>query len=190
MVDSSLKIVGVDEAGRGPLAGPVVAAAVSLNSAIAGLDDSKKLSKAKRKKLFHEITQHPWSFAVVSPREIDRYNIHHASLLAFERAIKVFPGQIGHILVDGKYTPDWDYSSEAVIKGDQKFKEISAASIIAKVIRDMMMENLHQIYPMYGFDQHKGYPTAKHIKSMNEYGLTPAHRHSYAPVKNILEAVQ
>lgn len=184
MSKKSLKLVGVDEAGRGPLAGPVVAAAVSLRHEEPGLNDSKKLSEKKRDILFDLITQnHDWAFAVVTSREIDQYNIHQASLLAFQRAVSALNANIHHIMVDGIHLPKWSYESTAVVKGDEKIAEISAASIIAKVVRDRMMVGLDQLYPQYGFAKHKGYPTKAHLVALDQYGPICAHRLSYQPVK-------
>ncbi|MDA9832126.1 ribonuclease HII [Gammaproteobacteria bacterium] len=184
MLRRSLKLVGVDEAGRGPLAGPVVAGAVSLRYAEPGLMDSKKLSEKKREALFEVITQnHDWSFSVVTSREIDEYNIHQASLLAFQRAVSALNADIEQVLVDGVHLPNWSYQSSAIIKGDEKIAAISAASIIAKVVRDRMMVGLDTLYPHYGFAKHKGYPTKAHLAALDQHGPILSHRVSYQPVK-------
>jgi len=183
----SKKIVyGVDEAGRGPLAGGVYAACVSLNPehVITGLADSKKLTEKKREILAREIKCHAaaWSVACASVLEIDRLNILQASLLAMQRAIKkIFPPDNALILIDGLHAPELDYEVQTVIKGDHLIAEISAASILAKTTRDAEMLRLHVRYPMYGFDRHKGYPTENHLAAIQRYGITSVHRRSFAP---------
>jgi len=188
------RLCGIDEAGRGPLAGAVYAAAVILNPArpIAGLADSKKLSEAKRDALAIEIKAHAlaWGIASVSAQEIDEINILQASLLAMQRAYQAMVDQFGvHatlIQVDGNRTPKFELPSEAIVKGDSKVAEISAASILAKTARDASLLVLDAEYPHYGFAQHKGYPTALHLERLAQYGITPEHRRSYGPVKKLL----
>lgn len=180
-------IAGVDEVGRGPLAGPVVAAAVILDvtKPITGLTDSKKLSAAKRELLSDIIKRDAlaWAFGRAEVEEIDRLNIHHASLLAMQRAIHALPIQPDHIKVDGKFCPTVPYSIEAIIKGDLTEPMISAASIIAKVERDQEMQKMHLQYRQYGFDRHAGYPTEFHLNALKNHGICPIHRLSYGPVK-------
>jgi ribonuclease HII len=181
---------GVDEVGRGPLAGDVVAAAVILDpdNPIAGLRDSKKLSAAKRVELDKIIKDKAiaWSVARATVAEIDELNILQASLLAMHRAVSALNPQPGYVLVDGNRLPRWSYAAEAVVKGDDRVPAISAASILAKVQRDGELIDLDGQYPGYGFASHKGYPTALHLKALRELGVTPVHRRSFAPVKNLL----
>ena len=178
-------IIGTDEAGRGPLAGPVVCAAVilNLNTPIAGINDSKKVSEKKRDLLFPLILKHALSVsvAVVSPAEIDQINILQASLLGMSRSIAKASTPWNHALVDGNKTvPQLTLSQqEFVIKGDSKSASIAAASIVAKVLRDRIMRVYHNRYPIYGFAQHKGYPTLKHRTAVLQYGVTPIHRLSF-----------
>jgi ribonuclease HII len=183
-------VCGIDEAGRGPLAGPVVAAAVILDPAnpIAGLNDSKKLSAKRRELLAVEIRAKAlaWAVAEASVEEIDRINILQASLLAMQRAVEGLGVQPSHALVDGNRCPKLACTSEAIIGGDGKVASIAAASILAKTVRDAGMLELHAIYPEYGFDRHMGYPTAAHLKALREHGVTPIHRRSYAPVAQLL----
>jgi ribonuclease HII len=183
-------ICGVDEAGRGPLAGAVFAAAVILDPSqpIAGLADSKKLSEKKRDALALLIKQHAlaWCVASASAEEIDEINILQASLLAMKRAVEglsVLPTQV---LVDGLYCPKINIPSQAIVQGDSKVAEISAASILAKTARDAEMLELHVLYPQYGFDKHKGYPVPLHLAALALHGVSPIHRRSYAPVKKHL----
>lgn len=187
-------VCGVDEAGRGPLAGPVVAAAVILDPArpISGLNDSKKLTALQRAALAEQIraTALAWAVAEASVEEIDRVNILQASLLAMQRAVVALAGADGpvvpsHALVDGNQCPRLPCSVEAVVGGDGKVAAIAAASILAKTTRDAGMRVLHDIYPEYGFDRHKGYPTALHLKALREHGACLAHRRSYAPVARL-----
>ncbi len=188
------RLCGIDEAGRGPLAGAVYAAAVILNPErpIAGLADSKKLSEAKRDALAVEIKAHAlaWGIASVSAQEIDEINILQASLLAMQRAYQAMVAQFGvHatlIQVDGNRSPKFELPCEAIVKGDSKVAEISAASILAKTARDASLLVLDAQYPQYGFAQHKGYPTALHLARLAQYGITPEHRRSYGPVKKLL----
>lgn len=181
-------IYGVDEAGRGPLAGPVYAACVVLDAvhAIHGLADSKQLSEKKRTDLAQQIKQraHAWAIASASVAEIDQINILQATLLAMRRAIlKLSPPADALILIDGKQAPQLNHTVQTVIKGDHLVAEISAASILAKTARDAEMQRLHQIYPVYGFDRHKGYPTKAHLTAINEHGITAIHRRSFAPCR-------
>jgi ribonuclease HII len=183
-------LAGVDEVGRGPLAGDVVAAAVILDPAypISGLRDSKKLTAARREELAKVIKEHAlaWSVARASVAEIDEINILQASLLAMHRAVQGLQPQPGYVLVDGNRLPRWDYASEPVIKGDDRVPAIAAASILAKVQRDSELIALEQQYPGYGFASHKGYPTPAHLQALQALGVTPQHRRSFAPVKKIL----
>lgn len=184
-------LAGVDEVGRGPLAGDVVAAAVILDPArpIEGLDDSKKLTEKKREALFPEIQDKALSFCIAraSVAEIDELNILHASLLAMKRAVEGLHHQPEHVLVDGNRLPRWTYSAEAVVKGDSRVMAIAAASILAKVVRDREMVELDAQYPGYGFAGHKGYPTKVHMEALEALGVTPVHRRSYGPVARILQ---
>lgn len=179
-------IAGVDEAGRGPLAGYVVAAAVILDDAnpIAGLNDSKKLTALRREKLFIDIQAKALCVSVgqASVEEIDRINILQATMLAMQRAVNGLRLKPVKVLIDGNRIPQLDILAEAIVGGDAKVKSISAASIIAKVTRDRQCEEMHALYPEYGFDQHKGYGTAAHMAALKKYGATPLHRKSYAPV--------
>ena len=181
-------LAGTDEAGRGPLAGNVVAAAVILDPALVidGLDDSKKLTERKRQLLAEEIKQKAmaWSVMSISPQLIDEMNILQASLFAMKSAVDKLAMRPDHVFVDGNKTlVDCCCDNTAVIKGDSRVAEISAASILAKVERDAQMVLLHDQYPEYGFDKHKGYPTQLHREILNEIGPCPQHRRSYAPVR-------
>jgi ribonuclease HII len=184
-------VCGVDEAGRGPLAGPVMAAAVILDPAhpIAGLRDSKKLSEAKRDLLAIEIKKYAlaWAVAECSEQEIDDINILQASLLAMRRAVEALAVTPSLALIDGNRCPVMLVRSEAIVKGDDKVAAISAASILAKTARDHRLAELHLVYPQYALDQHKGYPTALHLARLREHGVSPIHRKSYAPVKALLK---
>lgn len=184
-------ICGVDEVGRGPLAGDVVTAAVILDPTqpIVGLDDSKKLTEKKRERLFGEIQAKAlaWSVGRASVQEIDELNILHASLLAMQRAVASLPVAPDHALVDGnKIPPDMPCSAEAVIGGDASEPAIAAASILAKVTRDREMVELDTQYPGYGLARHKGYPTKAHLQALAELGVTPIHRRSFGPVKKLI----
>ncbi|WP_075186715.1 ribonuclease HII [Teredinibacter haidensis] len=187
-------LAGVDEVGRGPLAGDVVAAAVILgpDHGIEGLADSKKLSEKKRESLFELIQEHSvsWAIARASVAEIDELNILHASLLAMRRAVEQLPTQPHHVYVDGNRLPKWHYSAEAIVKGDSKVAEISAASILAKVTRDREMQVLDKQYPGYGLAKHKGYPTRVHLDALRKLGASEIHRTSFAPVKNVIQQSQ
>ncbi|HAW13821.1 MAG TPA: ribonuclease HII [Cellvibrionales bacterium] len=184
-------LAGVDEAGRGPLAGDVVAAAVILDpqQPIEGLADSKKISEKKREQLFEEIHQKAIAVAVgrASVAEIDELNILWASMLAMKRAVEALVVQPEHVVVDGNRVPKWTYSAQAFIKGDQRITCISAGSIIAKVTRDRDMFALARDYPQYGFEKHKGYPTAAHRAALVEHGVTQYHRTTFGPVRAVLE---
>lgn len=184
-------ICGVDEAGRGPLAGPVTAAAVILDPArpIHGLRDSKKLTEARRDALAAEIKAHAlaWAIAECSVEEIDQLNILQASMLAMRRAVEKLSVTPTLALIDGNRCPVMSVRSEAIIKGDDKVDAISAASILAKTVRDALLYQLHQEYPQYALDQHKGYPTALHLERLRQHGVAPIHRRSYAPVKALLK---
>ena len=190
-------ICGVDEAGRGPLAGGVYAAAVILNPEhpILGLADSKKLSEKKRNLLSAEIKKHAlaWAIASCSAKEIDEINILQASLLAMKRAIELIQQQysIASILVqvDGNRCPDVNFPCEAIVQGDSKVPSISAASILAKVAHDAELYLLDQEYPQYGFAKHKGYPTALHLQMLAEHGVSTIHRLTYAPVKKLMNTL-
>jgi ribonuclease HII len=186
-----LLTAGVDEVGRGPLAGDVVTAAVILDpeSPIEGLNDSKKLTEKRRELLFVEIQEKAlsWAIARASVAEIDELNILQASLLAMKRAVEALKIQPDFVLVDGNKLPKWHYQAEAVVKGDSRVKAIAAASILAKVTRDREMVAFDEYYPAYGFAGHKGYPTKVHMQALESAGVSPIHRRSYAPVRKILE---
>lgn len=183
-------VAGVDEAGRGPLAGAVFAAAVILDPErpIAGLNDSKKLSEKRRETLFVEIQAKAlaWSIAEASAAEIDAINILQASLLAMQRAVAGLSRLPTEVLVDGNRAPAFACPARAIIGGDALEPCISAASILAKVARDHTLLELHARYPQYGFDRHKGYPTAAHMAALQAHGACPEHRRSFAPVKRVL----
>jgi ribonuclease HII len=190
-IQSTHLVCGVDEAGRGPLAGPVCAAAVILNALhpIAGLNDSKKLSEKQREALAPLIREHAlaWSVAYASIEEIDELNILQATLLAMKRAVLGLSIKPQQVLVDGLYCPDTGIDSMAIVKGDSKIAAISAASILAKTTRDQLMVQLHQQYPCYGFDIHKGYPTTAHLSALRIHGVSDVHRKSFKPVRQLLE---
>lgn len=179
-------IAGVDEVGRGPLVGAVVTAAVILdpNQPIEGLADSKKLSEKRRLALAEEIKAKAlcWSLGRAEPDEIDQLNILHATMLAMQRAVAGLRIQPDFVLVDGNRIPTLPMSAQAVVKGDSLVAEISAASILAKVVRDQEMDELDKQFPEYGFAQHKGYPTKLHFEKLESLGVTPYHRKSFAPV--------
>lgn len=183
-------IAGVDEAGRGPLAGPVVAAAVILDdlAPINGLDDSKKLGPRKRERLFDEIRAKALCccIAQASVEEIDALNILQATLLAMRRAVEGLRLRPHKVLVDGNRLPTLNIPAEAIVRGDSLIKAISAASILAKVHRDRLCLELHAQHPEYGFDGHKGYPTPAHLAALREFGACPQHRLSFAPVREVL----
>lgn len=180
-------LAGVDEAGRGPIAGPVVAACVVLppRHPIQGIADSKRLSPAQRERLFTQIRREAvaWAIGFASPREIERLNIVQASLLAMRRAVLQLPVTPQRVLIDGKFCiPHLSLPQQAVVGGDATEECIAAASILAKVARDRLMQELDRLYPQYGFGQHKGYPTPLHLERLLRYGACPAHRRTYAPV--------
>ncbi|KHT64932.1 ribonuclease HII [Photobacterium gaetbulicola] len=183
-------IAGVDEVGRGPLVGAVVTAAVILDPAnpIEGLTDSKKLTEKKRNLLFDEIKQKAlaWSLGRCEPEEIDQLNILQATMVAMQRAVAGLSVQPDFVLVDGNRIPELPMAAQAVVKGDLRVAEISAASILAKVTRDREMEALDAEYPQYGFAKHKGYPTKTHFEALAEHGAIEQHRKSFKPVKRIL----
>ena len=192
----SIWICGVDEAGRGPLVGAVVAGAVVLDprQPIVGLKDSKKLSPAKREALYAEITSKAkaWGIGEASPQEIDELNILQATMLAMQRAIQSLVDQMGEwpseALIDGNRCPSLPIPARAIIKGDAKEPAISAASILAKVHRDRQMQILHEQFPQYGFNQHMGYPTEAHIAALKHYGPCADHRRSFGPVRELINA--
>ena len=183
-------LCGVDEAGRGPLAGPVFASAVILNvlHPIEGLADSKKLTARQRERLAREICAHAtaWAVASSSVEEIDSINILQASLLAMRRAVEKLAVTPAQVLVDGLHRPRLAVPVRAVVRGDATVAEIAAASILAKVARDEEMLALHQRHPQYGFDRHKGYPTSAHLQALREHGVSAVHRRSFAPVRVLL----
>jgi len=184
-------ICGVDEAGRGPLAGPVSAAAVILDEKrpITGLADSKKLSEKQRDLLAPIIRERAlaWAVAYAEVDEIDQLNILQATLLAMKRAVLALHIQPQQVLVDGLYCPQTGLPSQAIVKGDSKIAAISAASILAKTARDELMLRLHEQYPQYGFNGHKGYPTAAHLAALREHGVSEVHRRSFRPVREALQ---
>jgi ribonuclease HII len=182
-------VCGIDEAGRGPLAGSVVAAAVILNPQlpIAGLDDSKKLSEKRREALAVEIRASAvaWCVAEATVEEIDRLNILHATMLAMQRAVAGLAVRPESALVDGNRCPDLGIPVKAIVKGDGKIASIAAASILAKTARDADMRKLDGVFPQYGFARHMGYPTAAHCQALREFGPTPVHRRSFGPVAQL-----
>lgn len=192
-VSSDSIVAGVDEVGRGPLAGDVVAAAVILgDSPPAGLTDSKALSPRQRERLAETIRSEAvaWSLGRATVAEIDELNILQASLLAMQRAVEALSVQPSLVLVDGNHLPRWSYEARAVIKGDLSEPAISAASIVAKVTRDSEMVILDDLYPGYGFAAHKGYPTKAHLAALASLGVSPVHRQSFGPVKRLLARLE
>jgi ribonuclease HII len=191
-IPARLRSAGVDEVGRGPLAGPVVAAAVILPDGyvLAGLTDSKRLSARRREQLAAILRDEAegWALGSASAAEIDALNIHHATLLAMRRAVLALPEPPDELLVDGRFTPGGPWRATAVVGGDASVPAISAASIIAKVARDALLAELHVRYPAYGFDRHAGYPTPLHLAVLSEHGPCPEHRRSFAPVARWLSA--
>lgn len=185
-------VAGVDEVGRGPLAGAVVAAAVILEQPIMGLNDSKKLTAKRRESLAKVIQTEAKSYAYghALAEEIDEINIHQATLLAMKRAVENLSLVPTKVLVDGIHCPDITQPCEAIVGGDGLIAEISAASILAKVARDKEMIAFDAAYPGYGFAQHKGYPTVQHREALKRLGPSPIHRRSFAPVKHVLEGVE
>ncbi len=194
---STIWICGVDEAGRGPVVGSVVAGAVVLdpNNPIAGLKDSKKLTPAKREYLYEQIMlkAKAWGIGEASPEEIDQINILQATMLAMRRAVEDLASRLGSwpdkALIDGNRCPELPIPAEAIVKGDVKEPAISAGSILAKVTRDRQMAILHERFPQYGFAQHMGYPTAAHFAALKEFGVCEEHRRSFSPVRNVIEAM-
>jgi ribonuclease HII len=192
---SLIWICGVDEAGRGPLVGAVVAGAVVLdpNNTIEGLKDSKKLTAARREYLYQQIMEKAkaWGVGEASPAEIDQINILQATMLAMKRAIEDLATRLGKwpekALIDGNRCPELPIAAEAIIKGDTKEPAISAASIIAKVTRDRQMQRLHERHPEYGFAQHMGYPTEAHFAALKQFGACDQHRRSFSTVRKVLE---
>ena len=183
----STLVCGIDEAGRGPLAGPVVAAAVILNREVfpEGINDSKKLRKEQRDALFDAICGQAIAFGIgiAGVEEIDRLNILHAALLAMKRAYTAMNVECAVALIDGNFAPSIACKTTCVIKGDSRSLSIAAASILAKVTRDRMMDELAKEYPLYGFESHAGYGTPKHLTALHTYGATPHHRRSFRPVR-------
>ena len=184
-------IAGVDEAGRGPLAGSVVTAACILPKGLIleGIDDSKKLSPGKRQELYQAITEHPdilYGIGIVDSEQIDSINILQASLHAMNLAVENLPEVPDYLLIDGNHLPPTRIAALAVIKGDSRSLSIGAASILAKYTRDTLMLQLHQEWPMYGFDKHKGYGTKAHVEAIQIYGPCPIHRRSFEPIKSMV----
>ena len=183
-----LSVAGVDEAGRGPLAGPVVACAVVLPAwtSVPGLDDSKRLSPSRREELYDVVRKvaSAVSVARAEPEEIDLLNIHNATLLAMKRALEGLDLRPDYVLVDGKFLPEVDLPGETVVGGDGRSACIAAASVVAKVERDRLMAEYDRIYPQYGFAKHKGYPTPEHLRALREHGPCPIHRRTFRGVVN------
>ena len=182
-------VAGVDEVGRGPLAGDVVAAAVILTeSPLEGVTDSKMLTAERREALAKRIRDEAlsWALGRATVAEIDELNILQASLLAMRRAVEALPIQPSLVLVDGNRLPKWPYEARAIVKGDLSEPSIGAASILAKVQRDAEMQALHEHYPAYGFDRHKGYPTKAHLAALETVGVSPMHRRSFGPIRRLL----
>lgn len=186
-------LAGVDEVGRGPLIGAVVTAAVILDPRrpIAGLADSKKLTEKRREALYEQIIENAaaWCIGRAEADEIDRLNIYQATMVAMERAVAGLPVPPEYVLVDGNRCPKWHWPSEPVIKGDSRVEAISAASIIAKVVRDREMAELDAQFPEFGLAKHKGYPTPVHLEALNRHGATVHHRRSFRPVQEAIESV-
>lgn len=190
VIETGAWICGVDEAGRGPLCGAVVAAAVILDPdrPIDGLNDSKKLSSRQRERLAVLIREraHAWGVGEAGVEEIDRLNILHATMLAMQRAVAALTRQPDRVVIDGNRSPDLPYPCEAIVKGDASEPAIAAASILAKTVRDGQMLALDRLYPKYGFARHKGYPTADHLLALREYGVLACHRKTFGPVRALL----
>lgn len=182
-------IAGVDEAGRGPLAGPVTVSAVILKNEVVGLDDSKKLTKKKRQALVEiiKVNSVAWSIVHISVDKIDQVNILQATLFGMQQAVNELSITPQKVLVDGNKTPEFGIESEAIIGGDGKISAISAASILAKTARDELMQNIDKDFPNYGFAQHKGYGTKQHLNAIELFGPCVHHRKSFAPVRNLLQ---
>jgi ribonuclease HII len=185
------RVAGIDEAGRGPLAGPVVVAAVMLpdRHELEGLDDSKRLSAAARSRLFPQITETAtsWAVEIVEVEEIDRINILRATFKGMQRAVARLQPAPTLMLVDGNRAPELEGEVHTLVEGDHWVPAISAASILAKVTRDRLMEEWRREFPEYGFDRHKGYPTPEHLQRLKQHGPCPIHRRSFAPVRALLE---
>ena len=195
LLDSGIKIIGgVDEVGRGPLIGPVVAACVvlPLDFKLDGLTDSKKISEKKREQYYEYIINNCVAYGIgqCSPKEIDDLNILEATKVAMKRAIDEVNKKIkiDYLLIDGNMKFDFDYQYKSIVKGDYYSISISAASVVAKVYRDRMMIELDKKYPMYGYKLHKGYPTKKHLEAIKQYGLIDGYRLTYGPIKEVLDA--
>jgi ribonuclease HII len=190
--DREVLLAGVDEAGRGPLAGPVVAAAVILDPQhpISGLADSKTLRPKMREQLAAQIYRYAlaWGVGEADIDEIDQVNILQATMLAMQRAVAALRLAPQHVLIDGNRCPPLEYNATAIVRGDEKVAQISAASVLAKVARDRMMQELDRRYPAYGFAKHKGYPTRAHLDALRAYGPCPCHRRSFAPVRALLRS--
>lgn len=190
-INGALMIAGIDEVGRGPLAGPVVAACVILPEDFPeiGVDDSKRLLPKKRESLANEIEQRAicWAIGKVEPEEIDRINIYQASRLAMKRATQSMTITPGFLLIDGRANIDIHIAQRTIIKGDQQSLSIASAAILAKVARDKMMETFHDIYPEYGFNKHKGYATKNHLEAIRKNGPSPIHRKSFKPIRETLQ---
>ena len=190
-IPHGIVIAGIDEAGRGPLVGAVLAAAVILPTdlVLPSLTDSKKLSEKKREVLFDQIQQQAIDFGIASAttKAIDQYKILQASLLAMQRAFNKLQTSVDAAWIDGNKAPELNVPTKAIIKGDSLVQAISAASILAKVTRDRQMEALDSKFPEYGFAKHKGYPTAMHLRALEEYGLVPEHRVTFGPCKRVLQ---
>lgn len=187
----SLLIAGVDEAGRGCLAGPVVAAAVVLgpDELFASLNDSKQMGESERNTAYKNIIRSAlsWSTFAISPQKIDSVNILQATMLAMSDSVRRLTVTPDLVLIDGNWTPDMEQNCEPIIKGDAKSACIAAASVIAKVTRDRIMSDLHNRFPEYGFNENKGYGSASHLKALSKYGATPVHRMTYRPVADLLQ---
>ncbi len=185
-------VAGVDEAGRGPLAGPVVVAAVILDpqQPVAGLDDSKRLSARRRESLFEQIQQRAlaWSIVHIEVADIDRLNILQATLWGMQRSVIALNPKPTRVLIDGNRAPELDFDVQTIVQGDRLEPAISAASILAKVSRDRHMLTLHEAFPHYGFDQNKGYPTTDHMQRLQQHGPCSHHRKSFAPVRRLLQS--
>lgn len=184
------RIAGLDEAGRGPLAGPVVAAACILpqNYKLLGLDDSKKLSKKLRESLYFQLIENPeviFAIGIVEPQVIDQLNIHKSSLYAMKKALEQLKIRPDYLLIDGPHKISSSIKMKPIIKGDSISLSIAAASVIAKYTRDAIMDEAHLCYPLYGFDQNRGYPTKKHLEALKEHGPSEIHRFSFSPLKNL-----
>lgn len=192
MSGAPLLVCGIDEAGRGPLAGPVVAAAVILGpqQPIEGLADSKVLSSARRQVLAEQIRERAlaWGLGQADVEEIDCLNILQATLLAMQRAVAALGVAPSTVLIDGNRCPELPFPARAIIRGDAEVPCISAASILAKTVRDAEMRALHACFPSYGFDVHKGYPTAAHVAALRAYGVSPVHRKTFHPVRDLVRA--